>query len=938
MKVSTLAFSVLATSVFAEFLDTNQWTSNDIKQFLHDRRIKFEPKADEQELKSIANVELEKLKNRGSIAIDVNDSSNQKILEKATDPNANLNDQLPYHNWDYLFSKSDGEDSSAESWIFESWSADALRRFAKENKIKLDSKTPSKQDLINTIKKSYKSIAESHKSSGFYPGDWLYSSWTLDYLKSWLESYEIEFDPKASKESLIELVKENNYFASSSNKDSKQSLLDSLNLSSKDIFDKAGKIKSEIFDSWSDSQLREWLYYSGIIDTKPDSNSDDYTPEKLKKLAQSSEDSLSSDIKSWYETAKKSANPLIGKGTGSSDWLTNETFLLGINKWSKERLQDFLRAREIKFSRFTPKKQLIDLVNKNRNTPVTGNSSFKWLVGGLSTDSFKGWLSEQGQSIEGTRQDWLNTLSGYIGHAKPQSYKSQTKFYKPDIKQYREYLISNANLSKDKVDKLSDEAVESTYKVASEYYNEAAKALESTYENSKDSIDDTLQEIQDSAYDYSAQFVNDYENNKKAVANHIDETKKAANEWSQYFIDSLNDAVYETAAPAAAAAVEGSQSFVWGLINNVKNAVWAQKQVADEKIDQANKGFEATKQTAQYKAQRAASNIRAKAAEAAKIASQQAGDAANSATKQANQAYNAAGKSASSAAKVAHTQANQAYDAAGKHAANVADAAQKQAGQAYDAAGNHIANAASAVSKQAGEAYDAAGTQVANAASVAQVKGQEYASQAGDVAEDIAKAAKVKGQQVASDVAEKAEELKNAAYAKGSEYANEAQVKGQEYAKEAHAKGQEYANQAQKSVASAYDEHKKVVGKEAGKAYEGAKAAVDQAAVNAKDAANNAATGALGAINHGWNYVLDSFANVDLITYLQSFGFDHAWLVKLNRRQLKILAKEQSKVFYGEKPAWDKSIKDVLVETSGDLSKKLGVQQDSYWNKVRGFF
>lgn len=131
--------------------------------------------------------------------------------------------------------------------VFESWDFDSLTKFLKHHGIKVDEKA-NKSDLLKTLKSKFSSIAKKNKGSNFYPGDWLYESWSEDDLKNWLNNFKIEFDKGSSKSSLVEKVKEYNYKATNDIIDTKDALFDSLDLFDKSIFDKGGQIRDEFLN------------------------------------------------------------------------------------------------------------------------------------------------------------------------------------------------------------------------------------------------------------------------------------------------------------------------------------------------------------------------------------------------------------------------------------------------------------------------------------------------------------------------------------------------------------------------------------------------------------------------------------------------------------------------------------------------------------------
>jgi Putative stress-responsive nuclear envelope protein. len=600
MKFSTLKYLATTLLLVNGTLAANSissWNLNDVKQFLKDRKVEVDSKLDDDSLMTLASAEYEKLKNSNKVTIDINDKEQQHLLNLAIDPHSNLNDVLPYHNWDYLL-KDKGK--PIHEWVFDSWSTDGLKRFLRTNKIKFK-KDSSQKQLVDLVKEKFDDITSSNSVSGLYPGDWLYNSWSLDDIKKWLNDYDLPFEKTESREELLAKVKENNYVASLAAADSRSSLFESLKFwKSSDIeegkerineagekvneagekineagekiseesnevtkkindisgyvsdvfnnfFDKSGKIKENFFDSWSYSQLREWLYVNSLIDTKPGEYSDDLDFDHLKKIAINNGKYLELDLKSWLEETSKKADPYLSKSGKNAADVTNETFLVGIDKWSKDRLRDFLKARDIVYSQFNTRHQLINRVKQYKDKPVTATSTPSWLFDTSSTESIRNWLHKQGQNIEGSRQDLLSAVGTYLSTSTPTfTYEDQIKNYKPDLKAYKKYLQKHLGKSKKEIDALGEDAILQTYSIANEYFDSATKSLGDKYKDVKYSVDDVIGDVQDASYEYSLGFLKEYELNKGRVQEHLESARIAANDFSKSVGDSFTKNYHES--------------------------------------------------------------------------------------------------------------------------------------------------------------------------------------------------------------------------------------------------------------------------------------------------------------------------------------------------------------------------------------------------------
>lgn len=848
MKVFNFALvGLLAGSLVAATDGLSTWKEKDVKHFLKDRQIEFSEKESFEELSKKAEVEFENLKNIHRET--VKDNSQQHIL--ATNPKDALTNIFPAHiNWNYLFESNAEHAKLVKNWIFESWSIEGLKDFLTNNKIKFD-KNYSKQDLIDLAQKEYDNIAQGHDVSGYYPGDWIYQGWSVDRLKQWLEDHELEFDSKDDRESLLSKVKHNNYIASLSNIDNKNSLLDSLDLSQASIFDKTGKVKDEFFDTWSYGQLREWLYYHGFINTKPSVYADELDADKLKKIAKSHQKYLISDIKKWTDQAKKSADPYLSKGADKKktlDNVINDTFLIGVEKWSKDRLKEFLRSRNVKFSQFASKNQLVDLVKRSKDVKLAykqNSNPASWLVQSWSTDKIKEWLANKGKDVKGTREDLINSVSDYLlqnSLAPIDSFDFLANLYKPDLDDYKksfkesfdkvnENIKDSGSKAKDKLDSAVDSSVAdktmlAAYSIGAEYYRQAAKTLSEKYADSKFSLDDALSQAKDASYEYANRFVEDasstYADNKPLVEEQVKNAGIAASEYA----NTLSNQLIEQLKAGKA------------KLNEVADDPKEYLKIVNDFVEKSIK-------------------------EKQPIAEQAASDA-------------------------------------------------------YKAAQDYLASANDAIVKNYGEYKPAAD----DAMNTIYGSAKDYANAANDAIEKGYSAYRPK----AVEAAEKAKEYADAI--------NEAVGKNFE---EYEGKLQEAYKAASDAAAAAYAEYKPVVESTAKSAYDTAKQYAGSANEAIQSTYAEAKPKVEEATRNGWEYLLVSYSNADLRSYLQSFGYNFNLLSTLTRQQLVRLANEQSDIFFGSDTKWDKSIVDVLKDTSNGFQEMIGIKpkEESIWSKVK---
>lgn len=617
MKISHIALLFAIASVSARF---DKWSLNDIQYFLEDRGVEYGDR-DHKALVGLAEEEFLRLKEENK---DTNEGAVQHILNLVTGHGF----KAP-HKWDYLLDTTPHDDptriDTVKSWIFDSWSTAALKTFLNEYKIRYK-KDARKTELVKTAKDNFDTISKKHESSGSYPGSWIYSTWSIDDLKKWLHDNDLTFDPKESAQELAQKVTNNNYLASIALSDSKKSLFDSLSLGEHlDVFDKAGKIKLAFVDTWTYSQLREWLYYQGLIDTKPGVQVDDLDKGKLKQIVLSNQDYLVDDIKSWSEQASKLASPYLEKGaeavkdvSETAEEVINDTFLIGVEKWSKERLRSFLEARDVKIPAFATHSHLVNLVKTNKNIALGNKTVIKpanWILEDWSTEAIREWLLKKGQKVEGSRQDLVNKVNELIS-TQQQNFEdsagkiqSRISAHKPNFDEYKSYAThsyheanknAKVNLKKakkaasdakgdvqDKYDEsvsLADETILDAYNVGNEYYNTAAKLLSEKYARNQKKLEQSLAEAKKASYEYSSSFALGVSDKVGSVKPKFEQAVEAAKVDASAYATYVIDAFSATVEDGKVAAQEGRETVSSALFDYLYSA----KQYFNKLVKPAN--------------------------------------------------------------------------------------------------------------------------------------------------------------------------------------------------------------------------------------------------------------------------------------------------------------------------------------------------------------
>ncbi|KAK5960862.1 double-strand break repair enhancer MSC1 PWA37_001380 [Arxiozyma heterogenica] len=398
----------------------NDWSKDDLVDYLLDNSpVSLNTNNDPQyNLKYLTSKSIDELKrdaqsywNQYNKSLDTKKRQWWDLWSKVSDCyhyywqscGGNGSNKQNFHATNYFptFSNENSVSNSVSDWLFGTWSTDTLIEFLKSNGIDIHGVEDknidihnSKDKLINLIRKNFHTLSTKMGKSGLYPSKDYFKNWSKNDLVLWLDRFKVSYDResiKDDKDKLLNLVRQNIYKMSDLLQDERIRLLTGLQLFNKQLYDKNGNLKPNVFDSWNTQHLEKWLQSHEIPVQENLVNSREY----LVQLANKNRDLLMDDI-NWYLSVSKqkigSSNPflkktpayvsslwnvsknyfqsLYGKCQNKSSDIINDTFLVGIDNWSKDRLKKFLDLRDIKYPYFATKQELINLAVENRNKPL----------------------------------------------------------------------------------------------------------------------------------------------------------------------------------------------------------------------------------------------------------------------------------------------------------------------------------------------------------------------------------------------------------------------------------------------------------------------------------------------------------------------------------------------------------------------------------------
>ena len=180
-----------------------------------------------------------------------------------------------------------------------SWTDSQLKAFCDRHNIPVP-QPRTRDNLLKSARENYQTVANKLGETTSYPGNWLYESWSESDLKAWLDERGYSVSQPTTRDKLIASVRRNSRLASHNMNAAaavaKQSLSDAL------------------FDSWSDSQLKEWADKNGIR-VPQGSKRNELIALARKHSAKLTGDNVASSASSYYGAATSSAGNEYAQAT-----------------------------------------------------------------------------------------------------------------------------------------------------------------------------------------------------------------------------------------------------------------------------------------------------------------------------------------------------------------------------------------------------------------------------------------------------------------------------------------------------------------------------------------------------------------------------------------------------------------------------------------------
>lgn len=291
--------------------------------------------------------------------------------------------------------------------------------------------TPRTRDtLLTSARKNYQNVADKLGETSVYPGNWLYESWSesdlkyvyyvivtrcmvLIYDRRWLDERGYPVPQPTSRDKLIAAVRRNSRLASIKAAKLKNSAKET--------------ISDTIFDTWSDSKLKEFLDKNNV--NVPQGS----TKNELLALARRNKAYLSGDTAyNSISSATSSAASVIGnkasQATDTANYYGQVAFDKVIEQWSDTRLKAYLDSRGIPVPQASKRDELLAKVRLHKHKAATGYGA--WTFDTWTKDNLKAWLEARGQKVSdnaaASRDELYSSAAAYYSSASASAASAST--------------------------------------------------------------------------------------------------------------------------------------------------------------------------------------------------------------------------------------------------------------------------------------------------------------------------------------------------------------------------------------------------------------------------------------------------------------------------------------------------------------------------------
>jgi hypothetical protein len=327
MRFSLLLTAFAATATASTWFGKaayNKWHETELERWLSDHNVPYPTPADRKDLENLIKT------NWNAQVVEPYNSWDTKQLQSYLTLKGHQATKNTEKNKDKLLDQvkatwTETEDSAASAyasvkdWVFDSWSESQLKSFLDSHGIP-NPQPRTRDSLLSVARENYNTIATKAGETAAYPGDWLYSTWSESDLKAWCDERGIPVPQPSTRDKIIASVRRNSRIASNNLSSFTSAVSSSAAAASQSLSD-------ALFDSWSDSQIKEWADKNGIK-VPQGSKRNELIALARKHRAKLTGDNVSYQASSAYGAATSSAGNQFAQATSAAwgylEWIQQQ--------------------------------------------------------------------------------------------------------------------------------------------------------------------------------------------------------------------------------------------------------------------------------------------------------------------------------------------------------------------------------------------------------------------------------------------------------------------------------------------------------------------------------------------------------------------------------------------------------------------------------------
>ncbi|TKA81394.1 hypothetical protein B0A55_02067 [Friedmanniomyces simplex] len=317
MRFHVVAVAALATSAAADIFGSasrtayNKWHETELERWLSDHNIPYPAASDRKDLQNLVQKNWDDNVAKPYNSWDTHQLSNWLSsqghqVKKGSEKNKDSLLTQVQGYWKGTADSANDAYSNVQHWIFDSWTDSQLKAFLDYHGIP-NPEPRTRDSLLSTARSNYQSAANKAGETFSYPGDWLYQSWSDSDLKEWLDERGVPVPQPSSRDKLIATIRRNSKTAS----DYASSQASSM---SKSASGAQQSLSDQLLDSWSDTQLKEFLDKNSI-NVPQGSKRNELVALARKNYAKLSGDNVASSASGYFGAATSSAGNTFNQAT-----------------------------------------------------------------------------------------------------------------------------------------------------------------------------------------------------------------------------------------------------------------------------------------------------------------------------------------------------------------------------------------------------------------------------------------------------------------------------------------------------------------------------------------------------------------------------------------------------------------------------------------------